>query len=175
MGKNPRSRANNSKLNNPIRPKFQPIWAFMSVLVTGKFDKDPIHRFSHYMSMGTFCCHGNHSFDPICSKTYPKDATDKIWLKSASWSWMYIYSKVWTTKTEPSSYVSLWLRWAKNLEGYIFGNHFKTKLIMGCISHFSEITEASSVHWLEMHYNHIPYIILHFSMFLNFLKCSLAV
>ena len=26
------------------------------------------HRFYHYMSMGAFCCHGNHSFDPICCK-----------------------------------------------------------------------------------------------------------
>ena len=27
------------------------------------------HRFLHYKSMGAFCCHGNHSFDPICPKT----------------------------------------------------------------------------------------------------------
>ena len=27
------------------------------------------HRFSHYKSMGAFCCHGNHSFDLICPKT----------------------------------------------------------------------------------------------------------
>ena len=27
------------------------------------------HRFPHYKSMGAFCCHGNHSFDPICPKT----------------------------------------------------------------------------------------------------------
>ena len=27
------------------------------------------HRFPHYTSMGAFCCHGNHSFDGICSKT----------------------------------------------------------------------------------------------------------
>ena len=25
--------------------------------------------FSHYKSMGAFCCHGNQSFDPICPKT----------------------------------------------------------------------------------------------------------
>ena len=25
--------------------------------------------FSHYKSMGAFCCHGNQSFDPICLKT----------------------------------------------------------------------------------------------------------
>ena len=27
------------------------------------------HRFPHYKSMGTFCCHGNQRFDPICPKT----------------------------------------------------------------------------------------------------------
>ena len=42
MGKNPRSRANNSKVNNPNQPKFELFRAFMSVLVTCMFDKDPI-------------------------------------------------------------------------------------------------------------------------------------
>ena len=27
------------------------------------------HRFSHYKSMGVFCCHENQRFDPICPKT----------------------------------------------------------------------------------------------------------
>ena len=27
------------------------------------------HHFPHCKSMGAFCCHGNHSFDPICPKT----------------------------------------------------------------------------------------------------------
>ena len=27
------------------------------------------YGFSHYKSMGALCCHGNHSFDGICSKT----------------------------------------------------------------------------------------------------------
>ena len=27
------------------------------------------HRFSHYKSMGAFCCHGKQSFDLICPKT----------------------------------------------------------------------------------------------------------
>ena len=27
------------------------------------------HCFSHYKSMGAFCCHGNQSFDLICPKT----------------------------------------------------------------------------------------------------------
>ena len=27
------------------------------------------HHFPHYKSMGTFCCHGHQSFDPLCLKT----------------------------------------------------------------------------------------------------------
>ena len=27
------------------------------------------HHFPHYKSMGTFCCHGHQSFDPVCLKT----------------------------------------------------------------------------------------------------------
>ena len=27
------------------------------------------HHFPHYKSTGSFCCHGNQSFDPICPKT----------------------------------------------------------------------------------------------------------
>ena len=43
MGKkNLRSRANNSKVNNLIQPKCELVRAFMPVLVTCKFDKDPI-------------------------------------------------------------------------------------------------------------------------------------
>ena len=37
--KNQRSRAYNSKVNNPIRPKFEHIRAFMPFFVTCKFDK----------------------------------------------------------------------------------------------------------------------------------------
>ena len=43
MGKkNPPSRANNSRVNNSIRPTFELLRALMPVLVTCKFDKDPI-------------------------------------------------------------------------------------------------------------------------------------
>ena len=42
MGKKPHSRANNSKVNDLIWPKFELVRAFMSVPVTCKFDKDPI-------------------------------------------------------------------------------------------------------------------------------------
>ena len=49
----------------------------MHVLVTCKYEKDRIKNnrekvetsFSHYKSMGPFCCHGNQSFDPISPKT----------------------------------------------------------------------------------------------------------
>ena len=47
----------------------------MLVHVTCKYKKDRIKtteqrwrdRFPHYKSMGAFCCHGNKSFNPICS------------------------------------------------------------------------------------------------------------
>ena len=49
----------------------------MHALITCKYKKDQIKNnqekvetsFSHYKSMGAFCCHGNQSFDPNCSKT----------------------------------------------------------------------------------------------------------
>ena len=51
----PHSMANNSKINNLLRPKFELFWAFISVLVTCKFNKYPIkvtekswrHHFFH--------------------------------------------------------------------------------------------------------------------------------
>ena len=50
----------------------------MHVLVTCKYKKDQVQNnrekvetsFSHYKSMGGFCCHGHQSFDPICPKTF---------------------------------------------------------------------------------------------------------
>ena len=49
----------------------------MHVLVTCKYKKDRIKNnrekvetsFTHYKSMGAFCCQGNQSFDPIRPKT----------------------------------------------------------------------------------------------------------
>ena len=72
-----RSRAANSVVSGPIWPKFELFWVFMYVLVSCKYKKDRIKSnrekvetpFSHYRSMGTFCCHGYQSFDPICRKT----------------------------------------------------------------------------------------------------------
>ena len=47
---------------------------FCACPITYKFDKDPIkddweNAETMSMSVGAFCCHGNHSFDPICPKT----------------------------------------------------------------------------------------------------------
>ena len=61
----------------PIWPKFELIRVFMHALISCKYKKDRIKNnqekvetsFSHYKSMGAFCCHGNQSFDPICPKT----------------------------------------------------------------------------------------------------------
>ena len=50
------------------------------------------HRFPHYKSMRTFCCHRNHSFDGIFSKTkkqpfsHPTDDSYKIWSRLVIWS-----------------------------------------------------------------------------------------
>ena len=72
-----RSRAANSVVTSPIWPKFELVRDFMHGLVTCKYKKDRIkptekrwrHRFPNCKSMGAFCCHVNHSFDPISPKT----------------------------------------------------------------------------------------------------------
>ena len=56
------SRASNSKMNGPLRPKIKLDRVFMPVLVTSNFDDDSIKNkrasmetaFSHYKSMGNF-------------------------------------------------------------------------------------------------------------------------
>ena len=60
--------------SGPIWPKFELIRDFMHVLVTCKKDRiknnrEKVDIVFPIMSMGAFCCHGNHSFDPICPKT----------------------------------------------------------------------------------------------------------
>ena len=72
-----RSRVANSVVSSPIWPTFELVRDFMHVLVTCKYKKDQIKNnrekvetsFSHYKSLGVFCCHGNQTFDPICPKT----------------------------------------------------------------------------------------------------------
>ena len=64
------------KWNDPIRLEFELIWAFVPVLNTCKFGKDPNkndwerwrHHFPIYKSMGAFGCQDNQ-FYPICPKT----------------------------------------------------------------------------------------------------------
>ena len=68
--------ASDSVGSGPIWLKFDLVRDFMPVLVTSKFEKDLIktteklwrHRFPYYKSIGAFCYHRNHSFDPICTK-----------------------------------------------------------------------------------------------------------
>ena len=54
--------ARNSEVTDSIQQIFELVWDFMAVLVTSKFDEDPIKNewacldtpFSHYKSMGNF-------------------------------------------------------------------------------------------------------------------------
>ena len=69
-------RAANSVVSSWIWLKFELVRDFMHVLVTcikrirSKItEKRWRHHFPHCKSMAAFCCHGNHSFDPICLKT----------------------------------------------------------------------------------------------------------
>ena len=62
------SRAANSVVSGPIWPKFEIVQDFMHALVTCKYKKDRI-KSNRVKSMGTSCCRGHQSFDPICLKT----------------------------------------------------------------------------------------------------------
>ena len=72
-----RSRAANSAVLGPIWPNFELVRDVMDVLVTCKYEEDPIKNegarvdttFSHYNPMGAICCHGNQSSNPTWSKT----------------------------------------------------------------------------------------------------------
>ena len=56
------TRARSSEVTDSIQPEFELVWDFMAVLVTSKFDEDPIKNerasletpFPHYKSMGKF-------------------------------------------------------------------------------------------------------------------------
>ena len=66
--------APNSVGSGLIWPKFKLVREFMPLLVTCRFEKDLItnnrERWTSFSPLkGAFCCHGNHSFDPICPKT----------------------------------------------------------------------------------------------------------
>ena len=73
-----RSRAVNSAVLGPIWPNFELVRNLMDVLVTCKYEEDPIKKegarvftrfFPHYNPMGAMCCHRNQSSNPIWPKT----------------------------------------------------------------------------------------------------------
>ena len=72
-----RSRAANSAVLSPIWPNFKLVRDVMDVLVTCKYEEDPIKNegarvdttFPLYNPMGAICCHGNESSNPTWSKT----------------------------------------------------------------------------------------------------------
>ena len=130
-----RSRAANSVVSGPIWLKFELVRDFMHVLVTCKYKKDRIknnrkrwrHCFPHYKSMGAFCCHGNHSFDPICPKTLCRLSPTPVMLHikfDQDWPIGFRDIQVWkcgrwtdgrTIGILEAHLVSLRLRWANNL------------------------------------------------------------
>ena len=72
-----RSRAANSAVLGLIWPNFELIRDVINVLVTCKYEEDPIQNegarvvttFPHYNPMGAIRCHGHQSSDPIWPKT----------------------------------------------------------------------------------------------------------
>ena len=72
-----RSRAANSAVLGLIWPNFELVRDVMDVLVTCKYEEDPLKNegarvdttFPHYNPMGAICCHGNQSSNPTLSKT----------------------------------------------------------------------------------------------------------
>ena len=69
-----RSRAANSAVLGLIWPNFEHVRDVMDVLVTCKYEEDPIkalecsQHFPHYNPMGAICCHGHQSSEPIWPK-----------------------------------------------------------------------------------------------------------
>ena len=104
-------KAANSVVSGPIWPKFVLVRDFMHFSLPASIkrigskttEKRWRHCFSHYKSMGAFCCHGNQRFDPICPQNLmqplPPHATHKIWSRLANWLQRYSSLKVWTTRT----------------------------------------------------------------------------
>ena len=71
------SRAANSIVSSPIWLKFKLVRDFCISSLPASIkrigskgtEKRWRNHFSHYKSIGDFCCHGHQSFDPICLKT----------------------------------------------------------------------------------------------------------
>ena len=55
-------------------------------------------HFPHYNPMGAIRCHGHQSSDPIWTKTYPNDGSDKISLRLAYWLRRYSSLKMFTDR-----------------------------------------------------------------------------
>ena len=93
---------------------------FMSVLVTCQFEEALIkttekrwrHRFPNYISMGTFCCHGNQSFDTICALTLCKV---KRYARNRNWYNQIPYPAL-KTKREITKYIT-WQQFTKGMRG----------------------------------------------------------
>ena len=81
-----RSRAANSAVGGPIRPKFEPLRALMHVIVTCKYEKEPIknsrkkwrHCFSHH---NPICYHGNQWLDLAEFQTHPSSHVCNYYLQ----------------------------------------------------------------------------------------------
>ena len=98
----------------------------MPALVTCKFDKDPIKGnwentgipFCPLYINGRFMLPWLPQFWSDLPQNlmqhfpHPKDATDKIWLKLANWSWRYNCSKVWMTTNDRALLYYKLILWA---------------------------------------------------------------
>ena len=78
-------------------PDFELVREAMDVLVTCKYEEDPIkmkalecsQHFPHYNPLGAIGCHGNQSSDPTCPRPYaafphPNNASNKFGWKRLS-------------------------------------------------------------------------------------------
>ena len=71
------SKAPNSAVLGPIRPNFELVQDVMDILVTCRYEEDPIKikalecskHFPNYTPMGAIRCHGNQGSNPIWPKT----------------------------------------------------------------------------------------------------------
>ena len=101
----------NSKANIRTGPKSKFIQAFMPVLVTYKFEEDPIKNnivsqyFPHYTSIGVFGCRGNQSFDSICPK---------ILCSLSPTQWCFIFNLIKIGQLVRDIHVSTCGRWRTN-------------------------------------------------------------
>ena len=105
-----RSRAANSAVSGPSRPKFKLVRALMHVIITCKYEKDRMKNrrekvvtpFSPLQPYGSFLLPWKREFwsDLIQNQMQPfpqpNDASDKIWFWSTHWFQRYSCLKVWT-------------------------------------------------------------------------------